>query len=181
MAAFKKVALMVLGTAMQTYGQKLNDEQEVLGYAADIMIDTYAAESAVLRARAATVTRPAPRRAPRGRRAVLRQRRGPARGACRAQRPGGDGRRRYAADASGSAAPGSENHSGQHRGAAAAACGRDRRQGTVYFRLMTQRVLLVALALVLAVRLLVRPIGARRCGLCGAARGGAHRQGPAVS
>ncbi|MBN4048194.1 acyl-CoA dehydrogenase family protein, partial [bacterium AH-315-O15] len=53
-SAFKKVALMVLGTAMQTYGQKLNDEQEVLGYAADIMIDTYAAESAVLRARAAS-------------------------------------------------------------------------------------------------------------------------------
>ncbi len=53
-SAFKKTALMVLGTAMQTYGQKLNDEQEVLGYAADIMIDTYAAESAVLRARAAT-------------------------------------------------------------------------------------------------------------------------------
>ena len=52
-AAFKKVALMVLGTAMQTYGQQLNDEQEVLSYAADIMIDTYAAESAVLRARAA--------------------------------------------------------------------------------------------------------------------------------
>jgi alkylation response protein AidB-like acyl-CoA dehydrogenase len=51
--AFKKVVLMVLGTAMQTYGQTLNDEQEVLGYAADIMIDTYAAESAVLRARAA--------------------------------------------------------------------------------------------------------------------------------
>ena len=52
-ASFKKVALIVLGTAMQTYGQKLNDEQEVLSYAADIMIDTYAAESAVLRARAA--------------------------------------------------------------------------------------------------------------------------------
>jgi len=52
-AAFKKVVLMVLGTAMQTFGQKLNDEQEVLGYAADVMIDTYAAESAVLRARAA--------------------------------------------------------------------------------------------------------------------------------
>jgi alkylation response protein AidB-like acyl-CoA dehydrogenase len=41
---------------MQTYGQKLNDEQEVLGYAADILIETYAAESAVLRARAATMT-----------------------------------------------------------------------------------------------------------------------------
>jgi alkylation response protein AidB-like acyl-CoA dehydrogenase len=52
-AAFKKVALMVLGTAMQQYGQALTDEQEVLGYTADIMIDTYAAESAVLRARAA--------------------------------------------------------------------------------------------------------------------------------
>jgi alkylation response protein AidB-like acyl-CoA dehydrogenase len=53
-ASFKKVALMVLGTAMQTYGPKLNDEQEVLSYAADIMIDTFAAESAVLRAAAAT-------------------------------------------------------------------------------------------------------------------------------
>ena len=52
-SAFKKVALMVLGTAMQTYGQKLADEQEVLGYAADIIIDIYAAESAVLRARGA--------------------------------------------------------------------------------------------------------------------------------
>ena len=49
--AFKKVALMVLGTAMQTYGEKLTDEQEVLSYAADILIDIYAAESAVLRAR----------------------------------------------------------------------------------------------------------------------------------
>ncbi|MDA1185757.1 MAG: acyl-CoA dehydrogenase family protein [Acidobacteria bacterium] len=55
-AAFKNVALMVLGTAMQTYGQTLNDEQEVLSYAADIIIDTYAAESAVLRARAAAAS-----------------------------------------------------------------------------------------------------------------------------
>jgi alkylation response protein AidB-like acyl-CoA dehydrogenase len=51
--SFKKVALMVLGTAMQTYGSKLSDEQEVLCAAADILIDTYAAESAVLRAREA--------------------------------------------------------------------------------------------------------------------------------
>ena len=50
-AAFKKVGLMVLGTAMQTYGEKLTDEQEVLSYTADILIDTFAAESAVLRAR----------------------------------------------------------------------------------------------------------------------------------
>jgi len=53
-SAFKKVALMVVGTAMQTYGEKLTDEQEVVSYAADILIDTYAAESAVLRAREAT-------------------------------------------------------------------------------------------------------------------------------
>ncbi|HEY1307192.1 MAG TPA: acyl-CoA dehydrogenase family protein [Vicinamibacterales bacterium] len=52
-AAFKKVALMVLGTAMQTYGEGLTDQQEVLSYAADILIDIYSAESAVLRAREA--------------------------------------------------------------------------------------------------------------------------------
>jgi alkylation response protein AidB-like acyl-CoA dehydrogenase len=48
--AIKKVALMVLGTAMQTYGEKLVDEQEVLLAAADIIIDAYASESALLRA-----------------------------------------------------------------------------------------------------------------------------------
>ena len=52
-AAFKKVALMTLGTALQTYGDKLSDEQEVLMGAADIVIDTYSAESALLRAQAA--------------------------------------------------------------------------------------------------------------------------------
>jgi alkylation response protein AidB-like acyl-CoA dehydrogenase len=49
-ASFKKVALMVLGTAMQTYGAKLSDEQEVVSLAADVLIDVYASESAVLRA-----------------------------------------------------------------------------------------------------------------------------------
>jgi alkylation response protein AidB-like acyl-CoA dehydrogenase len=57
-AAFKKVALMIVGTAMQTYGEKLTDEQEVLGYAADILIDTYAGESAVLRAESGETTDP---------------------------------------------------------------------------------------------------------------------------
>ena len=47
---FKKVVLLVAGTAMQKYGTKLEQEQEVLSYLADILIDTYAAESAVLRA-----------------------------------------------------------------------------------------------------------------------------------
>ena len=52
--AFKKTALMVIGLAMQTYGQKLTDEQEVLMHLADIAIDVYSAESAVLRALAAS-------------------------------------------------------------------------------------------------------------------------------
>ncbi|HZT75118.1 MAG TPA: acyl-CoA dehydrogenase family protein [Vicinamibacterales bacterium] len=52
-AAFKKTALMVLGLAMQTFGNKLTDEQEVLMHAADILIDTFSAESAVLRAQQA--------------------------------------------------------------------------------------------------------------------------------
>jgi len=49
-AAFKKVALMILGTAMQTYGEHLTDEQEVLTSIADIIMAGYASESAVLRA-----------------------------------------------------------------------------------------------------------------------------------
>jgi alkylation response protein AidB-like acyl-CoA dehydrogenase len=49
-AGMKKIALMVLGTAMQTYRNALADEQEVLMAAADILIDTYASESAILRA-----------------------------------------------------------------------------------------------------------------------------------
>jgi alkylation response protein AidB-like acyl-CoA dehydrogenase len=52
--AFKKAALMVFGLAMQTYGEKLGDQQEVLINIADIMIDTFSAESAVLRAAAPT-------------------------------------------------------------------------------------------------------------------------------
>ena len=54
--SFKKTALMVLGLAMQTYMQKLTDEQEVLMHAADILMETFAAESAVLRAMAAPTT-----------------------------------------------------------------------------------------------------------------------------
>src|SRR4029434_5423999 len=50
--------LMVLGTAMQTHGEKLADQQEILGYAADILIDTYAGESAVLRAKSAAAHEP---------------------------------------------------------------------------------------------------------------------------
>ena len=47
----KKLALMVAGLAVQKYGQGVEEEQEVLGAVADILIDAYAAESALLRAR----------------------------------------------------------------------------------------------------------------------------------
>jgi len=48
--SLKKVALMVVGTAMQTYGDKLTEQQELLTLAADIIIDVFAAESVMLRA-----------------------------------------------------------------------------------------------------------------------------------
>ncbi|HUK34266.1 MAG TPA: acyl-CoA dehydrogenase family protein [Vicinamibacterales bacterium] len=48
--SFKKIALMVFGVAMQTYGAKLADQQEILTFTADILIDVYSAESAWLRA-----------------------------------------------------------------------------------------------------------------------------------
>jgi len=49
--ALKKCALMTLGLGMQTYGEKLGDEQEPLMMMSDILMDTFLAESAVLRAR----------------------------------------------------------------------------------------------------------------------------------
>ena len=57
-SAIKKTALMVLGLAMQRFGETLNDEQEVLSWAADILIDSFAAESVVLRALQAATEAP---------------------------------------------------------------------------------------------------------------------------
>ena len=50
-AGAKKVALLCLGLAAQTFGHALADEQEILGDFADIAMQTYALESAWLRAR----------------------------------------------------------------------------------------------------------------------------------
>jgi alkylation response protein AidB-like acyl-CoA dehydrogenase len=52
-SAMKQTALLVLRRAVERYGSRLADEQEVLSAAADIMIDVYASESALLRAMAA--------------------------------------------------------------------------------------------------------------------------------
>jgi alkylation response protein AidB-like acyl-CoA dehydrogenase len=46
----KKIALMVLGTAAQKYMMELQNQQEVLLNAADIIIDAYQMETAILRA-----------------------------------------------------------------------------------------------------------------------------------
>jgi alkylation response protein AidB-like acyl-CoA dehydrogenase len=45
----KKVALMTLGTAAQKYMMGLSDQQEILMSVADIIMDTYGMESAILR------------------------------------------------------------------------------------------------------------------------------------
>ena len=50
-SAGKKAFLFASGVAAQKYMDKLRDEQEVVGVLADIVIDVYAAESALLRAR----------------------------------------------------------------------------------------------------------------------------------
>ena len=49
-AQAKKVTLLTLGIAYQRFGAKLEEEQEVMAAMSDMMIDTYAAESALLRA-----------------------------------------------------------------------------------------------------------------------------------
>ena len=46
----KKLCLFVAGAATQKYMQAIQDQQEVMGAIADMVIETYAMESAVLRA-----------------------------------------------------------------------------------------------------------------------------------
>ncbi len=47
----KKVALMVIGTAAQKYMMELQDQQEILMNAADIIMDAYQMETSILRAK----------------------------------------------------------------------------------------------------------------------------------
>jgi alkylation response protein AidB-like acyl-CoA dehydrogenase len=49
-ASAKKLGLFASGAATQKYMQAIQDQQEVLGAIADMVIETYAMESAVLRA-----------------------------------------------------------------------------------------------------------------------------------
>src|SRR5436305_10940852 len=49
-ANMKKIALFTAGAASQKYMQALVDQQEIMGALADIIIEAFASESAVLRA-----------------------------------------------------------------------------------------------------------------------------------
>ena len=51
--ALKKVALMIVGLGARTYGERLDQEQEVVMIACDVILDAFVSESAVLRAMAA--------------------------------------------------------------------------------------------------------------------------------
>ncbi|HEX5214597.1 MAG TPA: acyl-CoA dehydrogenase family protein [Vicinamibacterales bacterium] len=58
-SAARKTALLMLGLAAQTYGDKLGEQQEVLMLVTDMLIDAYAADSAARRAGIASRVRPA--------------------------------------------------------------------------------------------------------------------------
>jgi alkylation response protein AidB-like acyl-CoA dehydrogenase len=49
LASAKKFVLLALGSAAGIYGRQLSDEQELLGHLADVAMQTYALESALLR------------------------------------------------------------------------------------------------------------------------------------
>jgi hypothetical protein len=51
LAGAKKIALMSLAVAAQRFGHGLGEEQEVLGHFADIAMDVFVLESALLRTR----------------------------------------------------------------------------------------------------------------------------------
>jgi alkylation response protein AidB-like acyl-CoA dehydrogenase len=51
LAGAKKAALMGLGLAVQRFGQDLQEHQEILGHFADLAMEVYALESALLRAK----------------------------------------------------------------------------------------------------------------------------------
>ena len=52
-AALRKTVIVAVGLAMEAFGDRLSDEQEALMALSDLMIETFATESAVLRARQA--------------------------------------------------------------------------------------------------------------------------------
>jgi alkylation response protein AidB-like acyl-CoA dehydrogenase len=60
----KKTGLMIAGAAVQKLKQQLKDEQEILMYLADMLIEIYVAESAILRAEKLTYMKEGNKKAP---------------------------------------------------------------------------------------------------------------------
>ncbi len=74
LAEAKRLAIAALGYAADAYGDGLKEEQEILGHAADIVIEIYAVESAIARAEKLFGRDAGPRRRRRRHRAHLRER-----------------------------------------------------------------------------------------------------------
>ena len=120
---------MALGLAMQTYGEALAQEQEVLMLVSDILMHTFIGESAVLRANqgqpAGVQTALHDDAA-----AVLVTTR-PSRGGPRARRARGDDVGRHSANDAGGVAADPEDRAGEHHRGPAATLGRGRRRSRV--------------------------------------------------
>ena len=130
--AFRKIALMVVGLALQTYGQKLSDEQEVL-----MLRHRHPHRRVRRRQRGPSRERGgrgegAARRASRGCGPRVRQRRRDAHRRLRATGARRDGRGRQPANGSRRAAPSVEGDTRQYRRPAAPAGRRSRRSRRIY-------------------------------------------------
>ncbi len=114
----KKAALLVLGTAMQRFGEKLADEQEALMLTADLVIDAFGAESALLRAERARSDGARHGDDPRSDGLHRGRRRRAARRDGRARSGRGPHRRRHAPGHAVGAAAAAQERAGRHGGAA---------------------------------------------------------------
>ena len=115
-AGAKKVFLLAAGGAMQKYRERLADQQEIIGALADIVLEIYAMESALLRAeKAIALARRFHRRHCRSRSRPVARWRG-ARGSFRAGRARRFRGRRYVAHPNGRVAPHDQARTcGHHR------------------------------------------------------------------
>ena len=132
-AQAKKLGLFAAGAATQKYMQAIQDQQEVMGAIADMVIETYAMESAVLRAQKMVA---AERRS--GSSAADRHDAGLSVAGHGEDRSGGEenhrsrGRGRHAADPAGHPAPPGEARAVQHHCTAAADRAEGDRAGQVH-------------------------------------------------
>ena len=115
-AGAKKVFLLAAGAAMQKYRERLADQQEIIGALADIVLELYAMESALLRAEKAIASRGDSTGAIAAAARVLLHDGAARVEASRADRAGRFGGRRYVAHSNGRLAPHDQARTcGHHR------------------------------------------------------------------